>query len=222
MSIVKRRILVVTADSALSHAITEQLELIEGTEPVPCSSASVALQSLGSGPVNAVITDFELPDASGSELRSRLRRQGIEAPFIMLIAPDADAAGADHIVKPFRLGTLVTRMNALIEKEERRGAGPVAIGPLDFHPESRTLVHRQDGKRQRLTEKEAHILSELLRAGGSTVERGTLLDRVWGYNKRIETHTLETHIWRLRRKIEQNSSNARILLKAPGGYRLRL
>ena len=221
MSIAKRRILVVTADSALGQAITEQLELIEGTEPVPCGSASVALQSLGSGPVNAVITDFELPDASGSELCSRLRRQGIAAPLIMLVPPDAAAAGIDHVVKPFRLGTLMTRLNALIEKEGRRGAGPVAIGPLNFHPESRTLVHRHDGRRQRLTEKEAQILNELLRAGGSTVDRGTLLDRVWGYDKRIETHTLETHIWRLRRKIEQDSSNARILLKAPGGYRLQ-
>ena len=72
----------------------------------------------------------------------------------------------------------------------------------------------------RLTEKETAILKHLYRAGDKVVSRDTLLGEVWGYNAGVTTHTLETHVYRLRQKIEADPSNARILLTEPGGYKL--
>jgi DNA-binding response OmpR family regulator len=83
------------------------------------------------------------------------------------------------------------------------------------------LVNEKDRK-IRLTEKEASILKYLYRAGGKPVTRDVLLDEVWGYNSGVTTHTLETHVYRLRQKIEPNPSQATILLTESGGYRLAL
>jgi DNA-binding response OmpR family regulator len=75
-------------------------------------------------------------------------------------------------------------------------------------------------RRIRLTEKEAAILKFLYRAGTRAVARQVLLNEVWGYNAAVTTHTLETHIYRLRQKIEPDPANARLLVTEGGGYRL--
>ncbi|MEM9371553.1 MAG: winged helix-turn-helix domain-containing protein, partial [Pseudomonadota bacterium] len=93
------------------------------------------------------------------------------------------------------------------------------IGDYSFRPGAKMLTDENE-KRIRLTEKETNILKFLYRAGGRTVERDVLLREVWGYNAGVTTHTLETHIYRLRQKIEPDPSNARILLTETGGYRL--
>jgi DNA-binding response OmpR family regulator len=76
------------------------------------------------------------------------------------------------------------------------------------------------GKRVRLTDKEAHILRYLYRAGSKPVSREELLAEVWGYNAQVSTHTLETHMYRLRQKIEPNPAKARLIVTELGGYRL--
>jgi DNA-binding response OmpR family regulator len=78
----------------------------------------------------------------------------------------------------------------------------------------------ENDRKIRLTEKETAILKFLYRAGDKPVAREVLLDEVWGYNAAVATHTLETHIYRLRQKIERDPSNATILVTEPGGYRL--
>ena len=78
------------------------------------------------------------------------------------------------------------------------------------------------GKKLRLTEKETNILKYLYRAGGKTISREELLSEVWGYNAGVTTHTLETHVYRLRQKIEPDPANARLLITDAGGYRLQL
>mgnify|MGYP000738789008 CR=1 FL=1 len=93
------------------------------------------------------------------------------------------------------------------------------IGPYEFRPASKLLVDDK-AKKVRLTEKETSILKYLYRAGDRPVGRSTLLNEVWGYNAGVTTHTLETHIYRLRQKIEPDPANARILVTEPGGYRL--
>jgi DNA-binding response OmpR family regulator len=72
----------------------------------------------------------------------------------------------------------------------------------------------------RLTEKETAILKYLYRAGEKTIGRAILLNEVWGYNSGVTTHTLETHVYRLRQKIERDPAKAEILITEPGGYRL--
>jgi DNA-binding response OmpR family regulator len=76
------------------------------------------------------------------------------------------------------------------------------------------------GKKTRLTEKETAILRYLYRAGKTPVPRDQLLTEVWGYNSGVTTHTLETHIYRLRQKIEKDPSNATLLVTEGGGYKL--
>ena len=91
---------------------------------------------------------------------------------------------------------------------------------IDVVGDSKLLVNEQTSRKIRLTEKETAILKYLYRAGDRVVGRDTLLGEVWGYNAGVTTHTLETHVYRLRQKIERDPSQAEILVTEPGGYRL--
>jgi DNA-binding response OmpR family regulator len=93
------------------------------------------------------------------------------------------------------------------------------IGPYDFHPAGRLLVDPK-GLKLRLTDKETSILKYLHKAGDKSVSREILLAEVWGYNEGVTTHTLETHIYRLRQKIEREPGSTRLLVTEAGGYRL--
>jgi DNA-binding response OmpR family regulator len=82
------------------------------------------------------------------------------------------------------------------------------------------MLITEDERKIRLTEKEPNILKFLYRSNDGVVARDVLLHEVWGYNAGVTTHTLETHIYRLRQKIEPDPSNARLLITESGGYRL--
>jgi DNA-binding response OmpR family regulator len=146
----------------------------------------------------------------------------------MLTGADADAdailgldAGAnDYITKPFRLGVLLARVRAHIRQHERSDDAAFTIGPYTFQPSVKMLINNETRKKIRLTDKEAAILKYLYRSGNRVVTRDVLLDEVWGYNAGVTTHTLETHVYRLRQKIEKNPSNATLLVTEGGGYRL--
>lgn len=217
MNLAGRPILVVTADAPLGEAVAEQLDVIPGTTPVMCSGSKDALDHLGTGRFEAVIADDDLADDWADSLRQSLARMEGTISVIRIGSGISDNA----ITKPFRLGTLMARVKELIEHPARALLAPVEVGPFAFHPETRALEHRPSGTSNRLTEKESLILVELLLAGEAPVDRNTLLERVWGHDTRIRTHTLETHIWRLRRKLGEDRSRARILLNVPGGYRLK-
>ncbi|MDP7183254.1 MAG: helix-turn-helix domain-containing protein, partial [Alphaproteobacteria bacterium] len=96
------------------------------------------------------------------------------------------------------------------------------IGPYSFSPSAKMLQNKEGDHEIRLTEKETAILQFLCRAGNKPTDRDVLLNEVWGYNTGVTTHTLETHIYRLRQKIEENPSEARILVTEQSGYRLIL
>jgi DNA-binding response OmpR family regulator len=157
-----------------------------------------------------------------------MRRQGVKAPIVMLTAVDTDAdtilgldAGAnDYVTKPFRIGVLLARLRAHLRQHEQSEDAVFTIGPYSFRPSAKLLIRTADEKKIRLTEKETSILKYLLRAGNKPVGRDVLLNEVWGYNAGVTTHTLETHVYRLRQKIEEDPSNAQLLITEPGGYRL--
>jgi DNA-binding response OmpR family regulator len=148
------------------------------------------------------------------------------APIIMLTAADADAdqvhgldAGAnDYVTKPFRFGVLLARIRAHLRSHEQSEAAVYRIGPYEFRPAGRVLIDAKQ-KKVRLTDKETNILKYLYRAG-APVPREELLTEVWGYNAGVTTHTLETHVYRLRQKIEPDPARATILITEAGGYRL--
>ena len=131
-----------------------------------------------------------------------------------------DAGANDYIVKPFRLAELIARLRAQMRVFETSEDAVLVIGPYHFRPGSRSLTEPTTNRRVRLTEKEAAVLKHLYRAGSTPVPRQTLLREVWGYANGASTHTVETHIYRLRRKIEPDEGVARILVNEDGGYRL--
>jgi DNA-binding response OmpR family regulator len=177
---------------------------------------------------DVIILDVGLPDMDGREVCRLIRHNGVTSPIIMLTGADMDAdtilgldAGAnDYITKPFRFGVLLVRVRAQLRKHEQSEDAVFTIGDYTFRPAAKLLHDGDTNKKVRLTEKETAILNYLYRAGDKVVARAVLLDEVWGYNAGVATHTLETHIYRLRQKIEENPSEAKFLVTETGGYRL--
>jgi DNA-binding response OmpR family regulator len=223
-----KKILLVDDDDALRQSLREQLHLHEEFSTVEADTGSKALEAAKENHFDAVLLDVGLPDLDGREVCRLLRRNGVKCPIIMLTAHDSDAdtilgldAGAnDYVSKPFRLGVLLARLRAQLRQHEQSEDAVFTIGPYTFRPAAKLLVHNDTEKKVRLTEKETAILKYLYRAGDKTISRDTLLGEVWGYNAGVTTHTLETHVYRLRQKIEADPSNAEILVTEPGGYRL--
>ncbi len=227
-----RPVLIVEDDVALAGTLTDQLALEGEFEPVAASSLAAA-ETLLNAPgarFDLVLLDLTLPDGDGREFCTRLRRGGFRMPVIMLTGSDGEAdivsgldAGAnDYIAKPFRLAELLARIRAQLRVYDSSEDAIFQIGPYLFRPAAKQLHEQASGKRLRLTEKEAAILKFLYRAGGKPVPRQILLNEVWGYNSNVTTHTLETHIYRLRQKIEPNPAETRLLVTESGGYRLEL
>lgn len=131
-----------------------------------------------------------------------------------------DAGANDYIAKPFRLNELLARLRAQLRVFDNSEDAVFTIGPYQFRPVAKLLMEPARNRKIRLTEKESAILKYLYRAGGRAVSRQVLLNEVWGYNSSVTTHTLETHIYRLRQKIEPDPAQARLLLTEGGGYRL--
>lgn len=209
-----KHVLLVDDDTVLRHSLAEQL-VQEGPYRVSEAASPAEARAIAE-PFAAAIVG--LAGDAGETLARDLRRDGFAGPVLLLTGDDAAGGGAvaERIAKPFRFSTLLARLGAHLS---HHGDDPVlSIGPYTFRPGAKLLT---DGgaRRIRLTEKEANILS-FLHGAGRTVPRETLLHEVWGYSPAVTTHTLETHIYRLRRKIEQDPGQAKILLTEGGGYRL--
>ncbi|WP_119167348.1 response regulator transcription factor [Algihabitans albus] len=223
-----KKILLVDDDDALRDSLAEQLRLHEEFVTVEAANGQDGLEKAKAEYFDAILLDVGLPDMDGRELCRLMRRAGVKSPVIMLTAMDSDAdtilgldSGAnDYVSKPFRLGILLARLRAQLRQHEQSEDAVFTIGPYSFRPAAKLLVHGENQQKVRLTEKETAILKYLFRAGDKTVGRDQLLGEVWGYNAGVTTHTLETHVYRLRQKIEADPSNAEILVTEPGGYRL--
>ena len=225
-----RPILVVDDDDALRDTLKEQLQ-VDGefrADDAGTLSEAETKVSAKDARYDAVILDVGMPDGDGRDFCARLRQEGFRMPIIMLTGSDEEAdvvrgldAGAnDYIAKPFRLAELLARLRAQLRIFENSEDAVFTIGPYTFRPSAKLLQEPVKNRRIRLTEKEAAILKFLYRAGERPVARQVLLNEVWGYNAAVTTHTLETHIYRLRQKIEPDPSNARLLVTEGGGYRL--
>jgi DNA-binding response OmpR family regulator len=222
-----RRILIVDDDAELRDALMEQMSLHEEFEAVAVDTGAKGVQAAKADPVDLIIMDVGLPDIDGREAVRILRKNGFKAPIIMLTGHDADSdtilgleAGAnDYVVKPFRFAVLLARVRAQLRQYEASEDAVFTIGPYSFQPSSKLLVAAK-GAKIRLTEKETAILRFLFRAGQRPISREVLLQEVWGYNSGVTTHTLETHIYRLRQKIEKDATTPEILVTEAGGYKL--
>lgn len=226
MSTVKK-ILIIDDDDALRDSLSEQFALHDEFLPISSATGTEGIQAVKNEHIDLVLLDVGLPDIDGREACKMMRKNGFKSPVIMLTAHDSDAdailgleSGAnDYVTKPFRFGVLLARVRAHLRQHEQSEDAIFTIGPYTFKPSSKILIH-QDQSKIRLTEKETAILKYLYRASDQVVGRDVLLHEVWGYNSGVTTHTLETHIYRLRQKIEREPSNAEILVTETGGYKL--
>jgi DNA-binding response OmpR family regulator len=222
----RKTLLIVDDDADLRGAVAEQLQS-EGYETVEAPTAEEGVRLARSEKPDLVLLDVDLPDMDGREACREMRRNGVSAPVIMLTAASGEEdtvagleAGAnDYVTKPYKFAVLLARIRAQLRSHEHSEGAVFRLGAYEFRPANKILVDAQQRK-IRLTEKETNILKYLYRAGEKPVSREELLAEVWGYNAGVTTHTLETHVYRLRQKIEADPANARLLLTEAGGYRL--
>ncbi len=222
-----RHILLVDDDDGLREALHEQLAMHEEFQISVESTAAKGIHAARNERVDLLIMDVGLPDMDGREAVKVLRKSGFKAPIIMLTGHDTDSdtilgleAGAnDYVTKPFRFAVLLARIRAQLRTHEQSEDAVFSVGSYTFRPAQKLMVE-QNGSKVRLTEKETAIVKYLYRAEQKIIGRDELLEQVWGYNSGVTTHTLETHIYRLRQKIEKDPSNSRMLVTEGGGYKL--
>ena len=224
-----KKVLLIDDDEDLREALSEQLLMTEDFDVHEGASGAEALEKVKEHSYDLLVLDVGLPDTDGRELCRLIRKQGVKCPILMLTGHDTDSdtilgldAGAnDYITKPFKFPVLLARMRAQLRQHELSEDAIFVLGPYTFKPSLKLLV-TSDDKKIRLTEKETNILKFLYRSSEDVVPRDILLHEVWGYNAGVTTHTLETHIYRLRQKIEPDPGKARLLVTENGGYRLSL
>lgn len=222
-----RKILLVDDDADLREALGEQLLNTEEFDVHEAGTGAEGMEKIKQGLFDLIILDVDLPDTDGRELCRRMRKAGVKSPVMMLTGHDTDSdtilgldSGAnDYVAKPFKFPVLLARIRAQLRQHEQSEDAVFQLGQYTFKPAQKLLLDAKE-KKVRLTEKETNILKYLYRAGSAVVARDVLLHEVWGYNAGVTTHTLETHIYRLRQKIETDPSNARLLVTESGGYRL--
>lgn len=222
-----RKILIVDDDIDLRATLAEQLTCGDEFSAGSVASAAEAFEAIHAARPDLVIMSVALPDRDGREVVTAMRAGGFKNPIILLTGQASDAdivsgleAGAnDCVSKPFRFAVLLARIRAHLRQYDGTEDAVLQIGDYTFRPSSKHLIART-GNKLRLTEKETAILRFLYRAGHQVVSRDILLREVWGYNSNVTTHTLETHIYRLRQKIEADPANAQLLVTETGGYRL--
>ncbi len=222
-----KKIIIIDDDDMLRDTLKEQFSLHDEFVVTDVANATAGVKAVKADHADLVLLDVNLPDMDGREACKIMRRNGYKGPILMLTGQGSDSdtilgldSGAnDYVTKPFRFGVLLARIRAHLRQHEHSEDAIFKVGPYTFKPSAKMLV-REDAKKVRLTEKETAIIKFLYRAGEQVVSRDVLLHDVWGYNAGVTTHTLETHIYRLRQKIERDPAHAEILVTEGGGYKL--
>ncbi len=225
----REKLLLIEDDDAIREALRAQLLLNEKFTINEACSGVEGVREAKEGQYDLIILDAGMPDMDGREACRLMREAGLGAPIIMMIGADTEADAIlsssyppnDYVTKPFKFSVLLARIIAQLHQRKHSEAEMLTVGPYSFRPDIKTITDTENRDRKiRLTEKEAAILEALARAEGRSIDRATLLNQVWGYGSGVTTHTLETHIYRLRQKIERDPSKAELLVTEPGGYRL--
>ncbi|MBL8831771.1 MAG: response regulator transcription factor [Rhodospirillales bacterium] len=203
------------ADAALGPALGEALRA-HGFRVETTAAADAALVLAGGIGFDVAVVDRAMLGTRASALIKRLRGV-LSAPLCLLVSgrPAAGPAADAVLAKPVRVPALAAAV-----RELAGGRRNPRIGAFEFRAAARTLYDAAKRAETRLTEIETALLDSLHKAGGRPLAREDLLRAVWGYNSKVSTRTLETHVYRLRQKIERDPARARLLLTVPGGYRL--
>ena len=235
MAVKKRLLLLINHNHAFREELAAQFAFHDDFETISIDNAVEGIKAAVDTHFDVILVDVDLRDMLGTHLCQLMRSQGVTTPVILLIENEGDAHEVsnlyggvnEYIIKPFRFALLLAKLRAQLDSHEQSDDAVFQIGPYDFAPAFKKLTPRLDetkGETEdiRLTQKETDILDYLYRAKGKAVGRAKLLREVWGYNDGLTTHTLETHIYRLRKKIEPIKGKATLIVTEPGGYRLEI
>jgi len=222
------KILLINNDKDLGEALVFQLTLVEKYQIIETNDETSALVQINNNFCELVIINSQSSALKESSLTKNLRLAGYKKPIIILINRNSNLDNSDdhnykadeYIIKPVRYSVLLKSIETQLHKFKKSENTQYNIGNYIFKPNSK-ILESNEGRSIRLTEKENNILNFLYKNLGNVINRETLLHEVWGYNSKVTTHTLETHIYRLRQKIEDDPSKACFLITEPGGYKLR-
>ena len=228
MTNINKRTLIVDHDDGLRNTIAQRITLIEGHVAIQAANGEQVLALIKDQHFDMILLDVDLPDIDGRDLCRLMRRQDVKTPIIILGSDDGDAevilaldsGASDYVTKPFHLGVLLARIRAHQRQFEQFDDATFPVGPYAFRPSTKMLTDRETDKKIHLTDKEAALLKYLYRMGDRPAQRKTLLDEVWGRKADVTSHTLESHIYRLRQKVEPDPTRVQILVTEPDGYRL--
>ena len=178
---------------------------------------------------DCILIDSSLADASLSNLCKNIRQEGVRSPIILVaeeLGEDVaivalDAGANDYVLKPFKINVLVAKIRSNIRQFEQSEFAILRFGRFSFKPGDKILLNNSSKEEVRLTDKETAIIKLLYLSGGEVVTRATLLEEVWGYNTTLTTHTLETHIYRIRQKVGNASSGQDFIATESEGYRMQ-
>ena len=221
------RLLIVDDDAYLRATLRQQLA-VEGFNNVFEVGIVADLDNvLSHANPDLILLDTQMPDGNGIDICQRLRRNGFARPIVMLTAKGAEGdivlgleAGAnDYITKPLRFGELIARIRTQLRQFRASDDARFEIGNLSFVPANKMLHENGSDRMEALTEKETTILKFLYRAFPNDVTKDELLAEVWGFQNGVSTHTLATHIYRLRQKISRVTKK-QLVLTVEKGYRL--
>jgi DNA-binding response OmpR family regulator len=223
---IELRILIVDDEPAIVRGLEDNLRF-EGYETLAATSGDEGLaRALAEAP-DLVLLDVMMPARSGWDVCRELRQRGVDVPIIMLTARGEEGdrvrgleLGADdYISKPFSLRELLARVRAVLRRPgPRQKFEELAFGDVRVHRRGRRVT--RGGREVRLTRKEYELLVYLAEHQGDVVTRERLLDEVWGYERFPTTRTVDTHVLRLRRKLEADPDRPRFIHTVHGqGYR---
>jgi len=228
----KRRILVIEDDQDINNLVSMNLRDMN-YEVESCDIGSRGLQMAMAGDFDLIVLDVMLPEMDGLEICMRLRSAKKLMPILMLTAKDSEAdrvvgleMGADdYLTKPFSIRELQARVKAMLRRVEMLTQKPqpvessvLSFGRLEINAEKRQV--KLDVKTVDLTSTEFDLLLYMARQPGLVFSRAQLLDKVWGYHHSGYEHTVNSHINRLRTKLEKDPSHPEFVLTVWGvGYK---
>ena len=225
--LVSSRILIIDHDDYLRKVLVSQLRHEGVVDLEDVAKAGEAYDKVDRFKPDLILLDIQLPDGNGFDICAELRGRGFEKPIIMLTAQqeetniikDLDTGANDYIVKPMRFGELLARIRAQLRQYKSADEVRLMAKNIEFQPANKILIALDNRRVVMLTEKETMILKKLFRIWPEATSKETLLSEVWGYQNMVATHTLETHIYRLRQKIARLTDDS-IVETTQDGYRL--
>ena len=226
---VLKKILLIESDVDLREALCEQLRGTDQFEVFSSNNNTETIEKLRVQSYDMIVIDLHPLNNEGLEACRLTYAQNVKCPILLLTERNEisrtvfgqDTRASDFILKPFKFPILLARINIQLRKYEKSYDSALTLGPYIFHPAMK-ILKTDDNNEIQLTEKETDILKFLYHTVEDVVPRDILLHEVWGYNNSVTTHTLETHIYRLRQKIERNPGAAELLVTESGGYRLEI